>query len=239
MGQTPEGTTTRVRATAETIRQMILGGKLPAGERLRAQKLADHLGVSRTPVTEALAVLHREGLLEYGVNRGYGVKRFGVKSFMDAYDARQVLEGLACRLAAERGLKPEVALRLEQNIDETEEALFGDRWDAVEQESWRLLNFEYHDLLLASADNAFVSAAVANARALPPIFDSGAGEALSEFWPQLDRNYSQQAYSDHRRILEAVLAGQGTRAESLMREHVFAGREKARQIVEQQLSARS
>ena len=223
--------TTRTQQAAHALRRMILQGELGPGEKLQAQRLADRLQVSRTPINEALAILASEGLLEYGVNRGYAVKRFGLKTFMDAYEARQVLEGLACRLVAERGLSDETRLSLEDNLVRTEEALFGGPWTAAEQEQWRILNFQFHDLLLAEADNGFITEGVAAARAQPLIFNHAFGDALTKLWPQLDLRHSRQSCTDHLRIADAIFARQAARAENMMREHIFAGREKGREIM--------
>lgn len=223
---------TRAQTTTEAIRQMIIDGRLKPGERLQAQMLANMLGVSRTPVNDALAVLHTEGLLDYGVNRGYGVKAFNLGSLLDAFDVRLTLEGLGARLIAERGMTAAARDAVHSNLRETEALLFGERWEAEEQESWRLLNLEFHDLLLAEVNNAYLTAGVTTARSLPPIFDRAHREVQQEqIWPMLQRPFSQQAYYDHVRIIEAIEAQQGTRAENMMKEHIYSSREKMRRIL--------
>lgn len=223
---------TRAQSTTDKIRQMIIEGKFKPGDRLQAQMLGDLLGVSRTPVSDALAVLHKEGLLEYGANRGYGVKRFDLDSLLDAFDVRLTLEGLGARLVAERGMKSSSLAAVHKNLAETEALLFGERWTNAEQQHWRLLNLAFHDLLLAEANNAYLTAGVTTARALPPIFDSAFRKVQEEeFWPMLQRPFSQQAFRDHERIIEAIEAGQGTRAEAMMKEHIYSSREKMRRII--------
>ena len=108
--------------------------------------LADRLGVSRTPIVDALTALHKEGLLEYAPHRGYAVKPFGLSDLMDAFDVRMTLEGLACRVVAERGLSAEDMTILERNLAETEMLLFGPEWSHAIQDEWMRLNYVFHDL---------------------------------------------------------------------------------------------
>lgn len=224
---------TRAQSTTDTIRQMIVDGEFRPGDRLQAQMLADRLGVSRTPVNDALAGLRKEGLLEYGVHRGYGVKRFDLANVLDAFDVRLTLEGLGCRLIAERGLAPATSAAIQHNLDKTEAVLFGRSWADEEKEQWRLLNLDFHDLLLFEANNDYLIVGVNNARALPPIFDKALQRIEpTEIWPRLERQFSQQAFRDHVRIIEAIEAGQATRAENMMKEHIYLSREKMRRIME-------
>ena len=232
MSPAPANATTRTQWTIEAIRAMIIRGELRPGHRLQAQMLADRLGVSRTPVADALAVLHKEGLVEYAPNCGYGVKQFDLESLMAAFDVRLTLEGLACRLVAEKGLGRMAGDRIRANLERTEQVLFGPTWSAAEQDDWKNLNLDFHDLLIEAAGNPFLAVGVANTRVPPLIYDAALRQVATE---ELRRSFgqvaTQQAFHDHQRILEAVLAGQGTRAENMMKEHVFTNREKARRQV--------
>ena len=226
---------TRTQSVAKAVRAMIIAGEYQAGERLQVQRLADRLGVSRTPVAEALVALNREGLVEYETHRGYGVKRFDIQSLLDAFDVRIVLEGLAARVVAERGLSPQTNEAIIRNIASTEATLAGPDWTATEQEAWRVLNLDFHDLLLGETGNGFLTEGVMRTRSMPPIFDTSYDRMADEVWPWLDLTFSRQALGDHKRLFSAIGAGQASRAENMMREHIFASREKFRVIVEQRL----
>ncbi len=222
-------TRTRSQSTTEAIRALIVGGELRPGERLQAQMLADKLGVSRTPVAEALSVLHKEGLLEYAPNCGYGVKQFDLDGLLAAFDVRLTLEGLACRLVAEKGLAPATADALRENLVRAEEVLFDPDWSDAKRDRWRALNLQFHDLLIDSANNTYLRAGVDHTRILPLIYDRtlrhvGVEEVLRRF----GQSSSQLALRDHQRIVDAVLARQGTRAENMMKEHIFNNRETMR-----------
>ena len=92
--------------TILALRDLILSGELKAGERLSELAIVDRLGVSRTPVRTALLRLEEEGLLEAIPSGGYTVRHFSEADIFDAIETRGTLEGLAARLAAERGPSP-------------------------------------------------------------------------------------------------------------------------------------
>src|SRR5512136_1470088 len=100
------------------LRELILGGELAAGQRVAEVAIAEQLGVSRTPVREALAVLSQEGLLGAAGKRGYLVQEFGNKDIADAIEVRGLLEGAAARQVAEKGPEAELLAALESCLAE-------------------------------------------------------------------------------------------------------------------------
>src|ERR1051326_4729696 len=90
-----------------TLRELILKGQFPPGEHLSEPQLVARLGVSRTPVREALSRLAHEGLLYTTRTGRYRVSEFAISDVRDAIEVRGVLEGTAARLAAERLTKAE------------------------------------------------------------------------------------------------------------------------------------
>src|SRR2546421_5143014 len=93
------------------VRARILSGELPGGSRLPQNSLAEELGVSRTPLREALRRLSTEGLVVLEANRGASVAQHGLSDMLDAWRARLVLEPAAARLAAE-GRAPDALERM-------------------------------------------------------------------------------------------------------------------------------
>src|SRR5512139_3856426 len=89
--------------TVVRIREMILRGKLAPGQRVAEAPLAEMLGMSRTPVRQALPLLAQEGLLMEHETRGYVVRAFTAADIIDAIDVRAALEGMAARRVAEKG----------------------------------------------------------------------------------------------------------------------------------------
>src|ERR1700726_4819543 len=113
-----ESSPTRSESVVEALRAAILAGQFDPGERLHEVKLTALLGVSRTPVRAALQKLASEGLLDYTPNRGYTLREFSIDEVISAYEVRAVLEGLAARLSAERGLDVGETATLQQALRE-------------------------------------------------------------------------------------------------------------------------
>src|ERR1700712_4849321 len=94
------------------LRGQILGRGLPrgepSGERIAELAVVERLGVSRTPIRAALVRLEQEGLLQALPNGGFAVRTFSERDVSDAIELRGTVEGLAARLAAERGAAPVV-----------------------------------------------------------------------------------------------------------------------------------
>src|ERR1700745_2268398 len=94
---------TQMAEAGVRLREMVLNGKLAPGQRVAEAALADLLGVSRTPVRQALPLLAQEGLLSEHETRGYVVRAFTAADIVDALTLRGALEGLAIRKVTERG----------------------------------------------------------------------------------------------------------------------------------------
>ncbi len=98
----------------DALKSMILSGKLAPGQKITQMKLADEIGVSRTPLLKALQMLEHELLVESIPRRGMFVKAMKPEEIIDAFDCREGLEGIAARLTAER--ITEVQLRKLKNL---------------------------------------------------------------------------------------------------------------------------
>src|SRR5689334_22205026 len=103
------------------LREMILRGELSPGQRVAEAPLAEMLGISRTPVRQALPVLAREGLLTEHSTRGFVVRGFSVADILDAIDLRGLIEGMAARRVAENGASAEFLNTLRACLNEGDE----------------------------------------------------------------------------------------------------------------------
>lgn len=101
------------RFLAEELKQAILGGKLPPGDRLMEEKLASSLKVGRVPLREALRHLEAEGYVTFLSTNEVAVSKPTAEDVVDYYSIASVLEGLAARLAVERA-QPEEVVRLRE-----------------------------------------------------------------------------------------------------------------------------
>lgn len=130
-----------------TLRYAILHGSLSPGERLMEVKLADILGVSRTPVREALKLLEEEGLVDMIPRRGAVVARIDEKTMLDVLVVRKSLEALAVKIACETITKDDIQ-KLKEVTDKLEVAI-----DKNDIEKITDLDVKFHDIIFNSTTN--------------------------------------------------------------------------------------
>jgi DNA-binding GntR family transcriptional regulator len=196
----------------DETRRRILTGELATGVNLSELALAEEFGVSRTPVREALKQLQTEGLVEIRPRVGTFVTTPSRREITELFEMKELLEGAAARLLAQRGHVAELD-RLQANVQQAEVAVARD--DRVHYAD---LVLEFHDLVVLGADNSKLLAhyrTLMNQLAYPRLVNTSLrqpGRAL-----QSDR--------EHHRILELISAKDGDTAERVMREHVRASRQ--------------
>ena len=200
MTHKPEGLTARAYAL---LRDAVIDGSLRPGEPLYEIHLADSLGMSRTPVREALKVLTRDGYVEELPSRGYAVPRRSLDDMREFFELREVLESTATRYAALRATAAEMA-QLERLCAQYER----EKNDA----KWAQLGHDFHNLLIKAARNTRLETMLASLNA--QIVISRRTVACA------DDVRRRAAVRDHRAIFEAVLARDAGLAESLAAEHV-------------------
>src|SRR5690349_20500781 len=117
-----EALRTRSRAdfVYESLRDAVSEGRIAKGERVREEEIARNLGVSRTPVREALQRLQQRGLLVFGPGRGLVVAELSQQQVIELYSMREILEGSAARFAAQHATEHEIAIlyRLQEELKE-------------------------------------------------------------------------------------------------------------------------
>ena len=199
----------------ERLRALILTGEYGPDERLIEEQLAERLGVSRTPVRQALTMLEAEGLVEIEPNRGATVCSFSIDDVWDIYDLRAVLEGHAARRAAGRIERRE--LEYLRELTGEMEGLAG-RFDDHEEEIRALvgLNQEFHWTIVEASRNRRLGRLINRTVEIPLMFKAF-------FWYTPHERTISNRY--HRQILEALEKSDANRAETIMREHVYEGRD--------------
>lgn len=221
-------------AVTARLRDMIVNGDLPQGERVTETGLAALLQVSRTPVRLALATLEQEDLVEGAPNRGFRVRRFTVDYMRETIEVRATLEGMAARLAAERGPSEEQDAVLTDCIDAVNALIVDKQCDQAAFRRFSDINIRFHATVAAMAGNDSLSRLLERSAAIP--FRSA---PLLYVLPAEDALGTMiEAQRDHVRLVEAIRGGQGARAEFLMREHALLPLAKAAQLSEH-MSAQS
>jgi GntR family transcriptional regulator, vanillate catabolism transcriptional regulator len=188
------------------IREQILRGELAPGQRVAEAPLAEQLGMSRTPVRQALPLLANEGL-----------RAFTSADVLDAIDVRAALEGLAARRVAERGASKAFLRELRNCLEDGEAILGKRRVEEADEALYAEMNQRFHSLVLTEADSPILSDAIERNNRIP----FAGPQALAFDRSHLDRMYDQLRYAHHQHysLVEAFERGQGARAEGLMREH--------------------
>jgi DNA-binding GntR family transcriptional regulator len=203
-------------ALAERLRRLIVEGEYAPRQRLIEEQLAERLGVSRTPVRQALTMLEAEGLVEIVPNKGAMVCSYGDEDVFEIYDLRAVLEGHAARRAASRIVATELdRMRdLAREMEGIEPGFSGEH----EGETRRLVacNGEFHGTILRASDNGRLEKLVRRTVQVPLVFKA------FFLYGSKERTISNHY---HRQILKALEDGDGDRAEIVMRQHVYEGRD--------------
>ena len=141
-----------------TLRQAILRGELKPGERLMEIALSQRLGVSRTPVREAIRMLEQEGLVIMIPRKGAQVAEISEKDLKDVLEVRLGLEELAVRIACQRITEEELE-ELEQAVKEFEEAMKEDNLGVL-----AAVDVKVHEVIYGSTHNKRLVQIISNIR---------------------------------------------------------------------------
>jgi GntR family transcriptional regulator, vanillate catabolism transcriptional regulator len=202
---------------AHKIRELILRGTLAPGERLTEAGLADLLGLSRTPVRQALPTLALDGLLVPVGKRGYAVKVFTHDESLIALETRALLEGMAARIAAQKGLTQEISRAFQECLEEGDRIVNSPTIGEEEETAYGVMNQRFHGLILAAADKALLEELVGRCNAVP--FVSPLLMAFSDPNSALIQEDLIYAHRQHHAIFEALSRQETLRVEMLLREH--------------------
>lgn len=203
------------------LRSLIMGGTFEANSRLPEVALSERLGISRTPLRQAMDRLVAEGLLERIETGGCRVARFTIEDISDAIEVRGVIEGTAARLAAERGADPVLLAEADRVLQGLDEALARD--GGIDFDAYVRLNARFHGLLAMLSGSAVVRREVERVNRLP-LASPSAFLQEQELIPHF-RDSLTRAQGQHKAILAAIRAREGARAEALAREHARLARE--------------
>lgn len=189
----------------EKVRKAILKGDIAPGDALVENRLADKLGMSRTPVRQALQVLARDGFIESVANRGYVVPKRSIEDVRELFELRESLEGMASRCAALRAT--------DADIDEL--GALCDRYErAREWTDWARIGTEFHSRIHVLSGNS----------RLVSFLDSLKAQIVLARQAELREVHGrrEQAVREHRAIFEAIRARDADAAEHHARAHVRA-----------------
>lgn len=188
-----------------TLRQAIITGEFAPGERLMEIALANRLGVSRTPVREAIRKLELEGLVVMIPRKGAEVARITEKDLRDVLEVRSSLEELAAELATER-MNDESRKSIELSLKDFEKAILSGDNAAIADS-----DMEFHDKIFEATGNARLIQIISNLR-----------EQIYRYRLEYvkDTEYHAVLLKEHKELVKAMFSGQKTDARQIMKKHI-------------------
>ncbi|HWQ40582.1 MAG TPA: GntR family transcriptional regulator, partial [Desulfosporosinus sp.] len=187
------------------LKDAILSGALPPGSRLVEDQLAKMLNVSKTPLREALGALEKEGLVKSSPYQGRSVAFISPAQLSEIYEVREVLEGLAARLAAEHAT-PELDKKLEQCILMSEQAV-----KTMNTEEFLHYDREFHRILVEASQNETLRQMHELLR-----YKIMLGQVNSAYGKQR----KHESISEHLEVLKAIQSRNPNDCEAAMRRHI-------------------
>jgi len=202
----------------ENIKQAIIKGEIPSGQRLVESRLAETLGISRTPIREAIQKLEREGYLGKRPRGGFVVQGLDSLDIEETFGIRSVLEGYAARLAAikheESDLEPlETQIRIfQQHLEQDELEILPD------------INTEFHDMLYALSKSPRLIKMINDLR-----------DQIFRFRQMIlrDAELASMSNADHRQMLEHIKRRDAEGVEKVVREHLMRGQSAVIRFIEE------
>ncbi|GAB4265317.1 GntR family transcriptional regulator [Thermincola ferriacetica] len=189
----------------EALREAIINGTLEPGERLMEIQLAEEMGVSRTPVREAIRKLELEGFVVMVPRKGACVAGLSMKDIADVFEIRTALESLAAGLAAERITEEELE-NLERLLVKIGECVQANDLDKLIE-----VDTEFHDVLFKATRNERLVQIISNLR-----------EQIQRFRTTSLASPGRMKYAleEHKKIVEAVSERNVELAQKLAAEHI-------------------
>jgi DNA-binding GntR family transcriptional regulator len=192
----------RAEAVYDVLRTAIRQRRFQAGERIREEEIAEALGVSRTPVREALHRLESRGLIEL-VGRGFAIVQPDRRQTFELYAVREILEGSAARFAAQYASEPEIGVLYQLNAEFSEAS--GD------PERLSTINRAFHQAINDAAHNRYLT------QLLNELHDTlGLLPGTTLASPER----AAAAHEDHSQLIAAIERHDADQAEHIAREHI-------------------
>jgi len=210
----------------EELRSMLAEGRLEPGTQLVNRKLADEIGMSMTPVREAVTRLASEGLVEHVPGAGAFVRRISRQELAELYDVRLALEPVAAACAAEHATAAEIT-EMREVIAESFRIVRGiaasraRHADARRMAAWLERDRRFHEIVFRASRNRWLSKIATDMKLL------AFGFSPQRRLPQLlTVSAAVATWRSHRRLLRALARRNAAAAERIVREHILMGKQE-------------
>jgi len=187
------------------IKQQILDGALNPGDRIVETKLAKDLGISQTPVREAIRQLSGEGILNIVPNKGPVVRSLDMKDVFEIYSIRSMLEGLAIRLTTQKASQEDI-LKLSDFYNQMQEKLRDDNVDSLQSDSQYI-----HRSIIQLADHALLTS----------MYQSIFFKILLTNRIMGNISTKEKEVEQHGELIDALMRRDPNHAEAVMRKHIY------------------
>jgi DNA-binding GntR family transcriptional regulator len=199
----------------ERLRGQILSGELVHGERLAEEEIAENLGISRTPVREALRRLASEGLVDVAPNRGASVARWESADLKEIFDLRAILESYATQRAALRAGSG--VIEVLSDVCQEMEDIFANLDGPRSLRSLAERNRRFHHTIIEAAESPRLNSMIDSLTHVPVVMQT---------FSQYSTHALARSLQHHREIVDAMRAQDAEWASSVMRAHILAARDE-------------
>ena len=214
-----------VEVVTERLEEAIIGGELAPGERIFEQVLATDMGISRGPLREAIRRLEGRRLLTREPNVGVRVAELSLERLDDLLTVREALEGMACRIAAERFTDEEIQ-DLQKMLDK-HSAGVRSRKGYYQQGR----DFDFHFRIAEASGNEFLISMISG-----DLYDL---LRVYRYKSSTLKGRADEALEEHQKIVDALAARDPEQAEAAMREHLRNARHHAKLALEASMAETS
>lgn len=187
------------------LRKMIIDRKLLPGEKIPQEKLAQDLGISRTPLVSALKFLEQEKLIEVKPRRGFFVRLFTKQEMVNIFELREVLEGLAARRAASNITDTQI-IRLKGFFKQ-----FAKLTDITDYKAYAIEDRRFHNFLTEIGSKEFLKSILETCNIISYSYQLVNSEGLVR--------PPNETIKEHQAMIEAITKRDSVAAEDLMRLH--------------------
>lgn len=195
----------------DQLKSLIVTGTFPPGSFLSERKLGDRLGMSKTPIKAALALLESEGFVTVSPQQGIVVREITAREVVDLFDVRIALESFIChRLAGSLTIKQETDLLT--NISKQQTAL-----ENEDRNRFNRLDARLHLLMAGMAENAEILGTIR--RTHDRVF-----QMALRVIQRSDQRF-QESFDEHSQIVDALIDGNGKKAARVMEKHIERGKQ--------------
>lgn len=230
------GDKTQSQSVRVRLRDLLVSGAFRPGSKLRASALAEQLGVSRTPIANALAVLASEGLVNYSTNRGYTAVEFKLSDVLDALETRALLLSEVARILAERGIDAESLRNIKTHLSNARDIVDSKHWTKYSEQEWLAENYQLLKHLASSTNNKFLIRAISLTLVIPTHdeiitrFGGNKNRQLNVITDGSTPQYILRTQQDNELLLKMIESRETLRAQQIMRETAMRTRDRISEL---------